>query len=63
MAEAENYVTSIRAVSWILGVTIVCMSAARLWSRFKILNQPHWDDLFNVLATVSLQDSPFFVLC
>lgn len=53
MADAENYVTSIQAVSWILGVTIVCMSAARLWSRFKILNQPYWDDLFNVLATVS----------
>jgi hypothetical protein len=52
MAAVQDYVTQIRAVSWTLGAIIVCMSAARLWVRFKILNQPNWDDLCNVLATV-----------
>lgn len=52
MAGAVDSPAAIRAVSWTLGAIIICMSAARLWVRFNILNQPYWDDLFNVLATV-----------
>ena len=55
MAEVKDNVTAIRDVTWTLGSVIICMSAARLWVRFKILKQPSWDDLFNVLATVRLQ--------
>lgn len=53
MDEQVDYVIAIRAISWTFGAIIISMSAARLWVRFNILNQPNWDDLFNVLATTS----------
>lgn len=52
MAELKDSVTKLRVVSWTLGALIIFVSAARLWIRFKILRQPSWDDLFNILATV-----------
>lgn len=48
-------VTMLLVVSWTLGSIIMCMSAARLWVRFKIVKQPSWDDLFNIMATVRQQ--------
>lgn len=53
MDEVVDYVIPIRAVSWTLGAVIILVTAARLWVRFNVLNQPKWDDLSNVLATVS----------
>ncbi|KAI1392810.1 uncharacterized protein F4822DRAFT_141699 [Hypoxylon trugodes] len=53
MADETDYVTTLYAVSWVLGSIIIIVCTARICGRAFIIHQAGWDDFFMVLGALA----------
>ncbi|KAI1774670.1 hypothetical protein F4818DRAFT_452150 [Hypoxylon cercidicola] len=46
MADTTDYVTTLHAVSWVLGFLVIVVTIARMCGRVLVIRQTGWDDFF-----------------
>lgn len=53
MATGDSQALDMEATGWSFAAVSIVLVAARLYTRFKLIHQPGWDDFWIVFALVS----------